>query len=140
MSAILLENLFIDHSNDLKPSEQIRPLITDLSHAIGEGIAKALSLSKKVLYKVIAGSFKDRQNAENRKNYLSSKGISSVIVEVKISGETWYRVQAGAFYSKAEAEARLKQVKDAGIGDAYILGSSRPTRFEPQMPPIQGRC
>ncbi len=120
MSAILLENLFIDHSNDLKLLNN-SAFITDLSHAIGEGIAKALSLSKKVLYKVIAGSFKDRQNAENRKNYLSSKGISSVIVEVKISGETWYRVQAGVFYSKAEAEARLKQVKDAGISDAYIL-------------------
>ena len=70
---------------------------------------------------MIACSFTDRQNAENRKNYLSSKGISSVIVEVTISGETWYRVQAGAFYSEAEAEARLKQVKDAGISDAYIL-------------------
>ena len=62
-----------------------------------------------------------------------------MIVEVKISGETWYRVQAGAFYSKAEAETRLKQVKDAGISDAYILGSLILTRFEPQMPPIQGR-
>ena len=84
MSAILLENLFIDHSNDLKLLNN-SAFITDLSNAIGEGIAKALSLSKKVLYKVIAGAFKDRQNAENRKNYLSSKGISSVIVEVKIS-------------------------------------------------------
>ena len=77
------KNLFIDHSNDLKLLNN-SAFITDLSHAIGEGIAKALSLSKKVLYKVIAGSFKDRQNAENRKNYPSSKGISSVIVEVKI--------------------------------------------------------
>lgn len=120
MSATLLENLFIDNSDDLKLLNN-PVFITDLSHAIGEGIAKALSLSKKVLYKVIAGSFKDLQRAEERKQYLAGKGITSVIVKVEISGETWYRVQAGAFTSRANAEARLKQVKAAGIKDAYIL-------------------
>jgi len=121
MSAILLENLFIDHATDLSLLNN-PTFITDLSNAIGEGIAKALSLSKKILYQVIAGSFKDPQNAENRRSYLASKGIPSVVVKTQIASETYYRVQAGAFYSKENAEARLKEVKQAGIADAYILG------------------
>lgn len=120
MPAVLLENLFIDHSSDLNLLNSAT-FINDLSKAIGEGIAKAFSLSGKVLYKVIAGSFKDVRNAEERKNFLASKGIDSVIVEAVVSGEKWYRVQAGAFQSKASAEARLKEVKEAGISDAYIL-------------------
>ena len=109
MPAVLLENLFIDHSSDLNLLNSAT-FINDLSKAIG-----------KVLYKVIAGSFKDVRNAEERKNFLASKGIDSVIVEAVVSGEKWYRVQAGAFQSKASAEARLKEVKEAGISDAYIL-------------------
>jgi N-acetylmuramoyl-L-alanine amidase len=122
MSAILLENLFIDHATDLSLLNN-PTFITDLANAIGEGIAKALSLSKKVLYQVIAGSFKDPQNAENRRSYLASKGIPSVVVKTQIASETYYRVQAGAFYSKENAEARLKEVKEAGISDAYILAA-----------------
>ncbi|SFI88364.1 N-acetylmuramoyl-L-alanine amidase family protein [Thermoflavimicrobium dichotomicum] len=46
MPAILLENLFIDSENDLNLllNDQF---IDDLSHAIGEGLAKALSLPQK---------------------------------------------------------------------------------------------
>ena len=127
-AGVLLENLFIDHSSDLNSTA---PPSYDLSKAIGEGIAKAFSLSGKVLYKVIAGSFKDVRNAEERKNFLASKGIDSVIVEAVVSGEKWYRVQAGAFQSKASAEARLKEVKEAGISDAYILTGQPSSALHP---------
>ncbi|MBA4494813.1 N-acetylmuramoyl-L-alanine amidase [Paenactinomyces guangxiensis] len=127
MSAILLENLFIDTSEDLKLLNN-STFIHDLAVSIGEGIAKALSLEKKTrtLYKVIAGSFKNRQNAEDRKSFLATKGIDSIIVKVSLNGEDWYRVQSGAFRERANAEARLEEVKWAGISDAYILEDETP--------------
>ncbi|PTX64729.1 N-acetylmuramoyl-L-alanine amidase [Melghirimyces profundicolus] len=122
MSAILLENLFIDTSQDLKLLTNAT-FIQDLSEAIGLGIAKALSLSKKTqkLYKVIAGSFQSLTNAQARESYLEQNGISAIIVQVEINGQTYYRVQAGAFSKQENAEARLAEVKALGISDAYIL-------------------
>ncbi|SEM90761.1 N-acetylmuramoyl-L-alanine amidase [Lihuaxuella thermophila] len=120
MPAVLLENLFIDNANDLNLLRN-STFINDLSSAIGEGIAKALSLPPKTLFKVIAGAFKDQQNADNRKAYLATKGIDAIVVQVTISGTTWYRVQAGAYRIKENAEARLQEVKAAGITDAYII-------------------
>ncbi|OYD10000.1 N-acetylmuramoyl-L-alanine amidase [Paludifilum halophilum] len=122
MPAILLENLFIDTTSDLNLLRN-SSFINDLSRAIGEGIAKALSLpgAPDKLYKVIAGSFQERQNAENRKQFLEENGIGAFIVSVEIDGQTWYRVQAGAFRERANAEVRLQEVEDLGISDAYIL-------------------
>lgn len=120
MPAVLMENLFIDHTNDLN---QLRnsTFTNDLASAIGEGIAKALALPRKTWFKVIAGAFKDPQHAEDRKEYLATKGIESIVVQVTISGETWYRVQAGAFRIREHAESRLQEVKEAGITDVYII-------------------
>ncbi|TCS95853.1 N-acetylmuramoyl-L-alanine amidase [Hazenella coriacea] len=122
MPAVLLENLFIDTTNDLNLLRN-STFITDLSHAIGEGIAQAFSLSpkQKALYKVIAGSFQSKENAEERKEYLSSKKIDSMIVETMISGTTYYRVQAGAFSQKKNAEKQLNRLKQVGITDAFII-------------------
>lgn len=126
MEAILLENLFIDTTADLNLLKS-SAFITDLSNAIGEGIAKALSLSEGgggtpgKLYKVIAGSFQERQNAVNRQNFLTDNGIEAAITTVVISGKTYYRVQAGAFKDKTNAQVRLDQVKALGITDAFIL-------------------
>lgn len=128
MPAILLENLFIDTPDDLKLLKN-NTFTADLAHAIGKGIAHALSLKSKnpgqpdpgIHYKVIAGSFKNRQNALARVNSLQKKGIESFIDKRTVSGETRYRVQAGAFHKRANAEQQLKRVKAAGITDAYIL-------------------
>ncbi|MBH8591895.1 SPOR domain-containing protein [Paenactinomyces guangxiensis] len=73
------------------------------------------------LYKVIAGSFSDKQNALDREAYLESKGIECIIMQVTVSGKTYYRVQAGAYRERANAEARLQEVKDAGVTDAFIV-------------------
>ncbi|GGE09913.1 sporulation-specific N-acetylmuramoyl-L-alanine amidase [Marinithermofilum abyssi] len=119
MPAVLLENLFID-SADLKLLTN-SGFIQDLSNAIGEGIAKALDLPAKTLYKVIAGSYKEEANAKDLQKYLKSKGIDSIIWTVHIDGTVYYRVQAGAFQSLDYAQQRLEELKRAGIPDAYIL-------------------
>ncbi|MDQ0163125.1 N-acetylmuramoyl-L-alanine amidase [Aeribacillus alveayuensis] len=130
MPAILLETLFIDHQNDIKlltnPS-----FIQDYSAAVAEGLAKALNLSAKdpkpplsndkdVIYKVIAGSFKERKNAEKRVSMLKSKKIDAFIVPAVINGTQFYRVQAGAYKMLNHAKQQVKQLKNNGIKDAFI--------------------
>jgi len=131
MPALLTENGFIDNAQDaaLMKQSSWRQKVAQ-GHAIG--IAKAFNLKKKqnddqetgAVYKVIAGSFKTRENADERVSFLRSKNIDSFVVTLSISGETWYRVQAGAFSSRENAEKRLEEVKKAGVSDAYILSES----------------
>jgi hypothetical protein len=63
------------------------------------------------MYKVFAGSFKSRENAQERVAFLRSRGIQSFIVTTIISGETWYRVQAGAFSTRENAERHVSEIK-----------------------------
>ncbi|WP_077621804.1 N-acetylmuramoyl-L-alanine amidase [Sediminibacillus massiliensis] len=127
MSALLLEILFIDNPDDLK-------LITnsafrsDTANAIAQGVASALKLPVKqqpeepgVLYKVIAGSFTERENAQNRINFLDEKGIDSFMVPATISGRQYFRVQAGAFADRQNAETQVERLGNVGITDAFIL-------------------
>jgi N-acetylmuramoyl-L-alanine amidase len=124
MDAMLSENGFIDNAQDaaLMKQESWRRNVAQ-GHA--NGIAKAFNLTPKestdrgILYKVIAGSFKQRENAEKRVTELDAQGIESFISTSKISGETWYRVQAGAFSSRENAEARLREIESKGI-NAFI--------------------
>ncbi|MDR6224710.1 N-acetylmuramoyl-L-alanine amidase [Desmospora profundinema] len=122
MPAVLLENLFIDTTADRNLLRNAN-FIRDLSQATADGIAQALSLPRRstALYRVIAGSFQNRSNAEERKGFLDRNGIEAVVVTTVIDGATWYRVQAGAFTQRANAEARLSEVRALGIQDAYIL-------------------
>ncbi|WP_010530166.1 N-acetylmuramoyl-L-alanine amidase [Lentibacillus jeotgali] len=124
MSALLTENGFIDNAHDAD-------LISDASwrQTVAQGhvtgLAKAFNLEKKeddgTLYKVVAGSFKSKEYADNRVEHLQSNDIESFVTAVTISGEQWYRVQAGAFTARENAEARLDKVRNAGIDDAYII-------------------
>ncbi|MFD1361102.1 N-acetylmuramoyl-L-alanine amidase [Lentibacillus salinarum] len=123
MSALLTENGFIDNADDAE-------LMTDpewrqtVAQGHVNGLAKAFNLQEKedagTLYKVVAGSFQAKKNAENRMKDLQSHDIEAYIMSVSVSGKQWYRVQAGAFAKWKNAEKRLQQVKDAGVHDAYI--------------------
>jgi hypothetical protein len=63
------------------------------------------------MYKVFAGSFKSRENAQERVAFLRSRGIKSFIVTTIISGETWYRVQAGAYSTRDNAQRQVSDIK-----------------------------
>ncbi|PAV31596.1 N-acetylmuramoyl-L-alanine amidase [Virgibacillus profundi] len=125
MSALLTENGFIDHASDaaLMKKSSWRQRIAQ-GHV--NGLARAFNLQRKengskTIYKIIAGSFKSKANADERKDFLNTKGIESFVDQVSISGERWYRVQAGAFSNRTNADVRLNEVKNAGIADAYII-------------------
>jgi hypothetical protein len=82
------------------------------------------------MYKVFAGSFKSRENAQERSAFLRKKGIQSFIVSAIISGGTWFRVQAGAFTSRENAENRVNEIKTKTGINAFIAtenGSSTRT-------------
>ncbi|MED3783154.1 N-acetylmuramoyl-L-alanine amidase [Geobacillus stearothermophilus] len=93
MPAVLTENGFIDNKDDanfLKSDANLRKIA--LAHA--HGLAKAHgwkpkankkpsrpSVGGKVFYRVVAGSFVERENAERRVKELKAKGIESFIDE-----------------------------------------------------------
>ncbi|WP_243459733.1 N-acetylmuramoyl-L-alanine amidase [Metabacillus bambusae] len=126
MPALLTENGFIDNSQDaaLMRDSSWRQKVAQ-GHV--NGIAKAFNLQRKttddseIVYKIIVGSFKSRENAEKRVDYLRGKGIESFIDIDTVSGETRYRIQAGAFSNRDNAEKRIEEVKKAGIEDAFIV-------------------
>ncbi|NHM31450.1 N-acetylmuramoyl-L-alanine amidase [Neobacillus terrae] len=139
MPAMLSENGFISNPHDASLMKQAS-WRQSVAQGHANGIAKVFNLKPKsnsttsplttliknssIIYKVIAGSFKVREDANNRVAFLHSKGIEAFVVTVVISDETWYRVQAGAFSSRANAEARERDVKTAGIKDAFIVTQS----------------
>jgi len=130
MPALLSENGFIDNSQDAALMKQASWL-QNVAEGHVNGLAKAFNLKPKstgpvsgTLYKVIAGSFKSKQNADDRAAFLKTKGIESFVVSTIISGETWYRVQAGAFANRENAEKSVTALKNAGITDAFIVSEN----------------
>jgi hypothetical protein len=128
MPALLTENGFIDNEQD---AALMKDPLWRQKVATGHvnGLEKAFNLQRKIndsntLYKVIAGSFKSKENADNRVAYLQSKGIESFVTSIAVSGETRYRVQAGSFANRKNAENRLQEVKNAGIEDAFIVSET----------------
>ncbi len=126
MDAMLSENGFIDNAHDAALMKQAS-WRQNVAQGHANGIARAFNLNPKPIstekiYKVIAGSFKQRANADESSSFLRSKGIESFVVTATISGVTWYRVQAGAFSSRENAEARVREIERQGI-DAFIEAS-----------------
>ncbi|NWQ39565.1 glucosaminidase domain-containing protein [Bacillus sp. EB106-08-02-XG196] len=77
------------------------------------------------MYKVFAGSFKSRENAQERVAFLRSIGIQSFIVTTTISGETWHQVQAGAYSSRTNAENRVTEISKATEINAFIAAENQ---------------
>ena len=71
-----------------------------------------------VLYRVQAGAFRIRANADAHLAKVKAAGFDAYITSSN-EDDALFRVQAGAFRVKANAEAYLAEVKAAGI-DAYI--------------------
>ncbi|WP_404449351.1 N-acetylmuramoyl-L-alanine amidase [Sutcliffiella horikoshii] len=135
MPSVLLEILFLDSTED-RALIQHESFKEDVSAAIGEGLAKALALPRKVttnLYKVIAGSFKDKKNADARLTFLQEKGISAFVATTTLNGAPYFRVQAGAFKERDNAEKFVEQIKRLGV-EAFILAET--TMSQAPIPPV----
>lgn len=84
----------------------------------------ASSEGANIIYKVIAGSFKMKENADNRALLLKAKGIEAIVQATIVSDEQMFRVQAGAFSVRENAERRLMAVINAGIADAFMTAEN----------------
>ncbi|MGY3718630.1 N-acetylmuramoyl-L-alanine amidase [Sutcliffiella cohnii] len=135
MPAVLLEILFIDNEADLRLLRN-ETFINDVAKAIANALANSLNLQKKTtnqLFRVIAGSFSQRKNAEDRVNLLKEKGKNAIITAITRNGNTLYRVQAGAFHQRANAEKLINELKLLGI-DSFIYSGNITTPSQPSKP------
>jgi N-acetylmuramoyl-L-alanine amidase len=136
MPAILLEVLFVDNDGD-RALIRNDAFLNDISYAISEGLAKALTLPKKTsttIYKVIAGSFKDRKNADARVLFLKEKNMDAFITQATLNGAPYFRVQAGAFRERENAERVAQEINRLGV-EAFLLAESDGTPPAPTPPP-----
>ena len=142
MPALLTENGFIDHAQDAALMKQ-SAWRQNVAQGHANGLEKAFNLKRKqqqedpstgTIYKVIAGSFKSRENADERVAFLRSKGIESFVNTETISGTVLYRVQVGAFLSRENAEKRMEDVKKAGIHDAFMIVEDSSGTLEVESP------
>ncbi|MFL6558604.1 MAG: N-acetylmuramoyl-L-alanine amidase, partial [Bacillus sp. (in: firmicutes)] len=156
MPAILTENGFISNKHD---AQLMKDSSWQQKVAQGHvnGIAKAFGLKRKAtketpkttttpktpqsslttVYTVYVGSYKSKENAEDRVAELKKKNIISSIVTTKISGATWYRVKVATYTTNANAEKRLKEIEKAGYKDAFIIiekASATTTKSATQKP------
>ncbi|WP_342780582.1 N-acetylmuramoyl-L-alanine amidase [Bacillus rubiinfantis] len=145
MPALLTENGFIDNEHDaalMKKSSWLQ----DIAQGHANGLAKAFGLKKKeaaapkpseptkpaapskpgetkteTVYNVMVGSFKSKENADERVAALKKIGFKPSVVKAKVSGVTWYRVQVGTFSTRAKADALLNKAEKAGYDDSFIV-------------------
>ena len=85
------------------------------------------------LYKVQAGAFKNKENAEKLHGKMENAGIDAFVLQEN----GLYKVQAGAYSVKDNAEVQLKKVSKL-VGDGFIVetGSTSPA---PQPKPAPKR-
>jgi DedD protein len=77
-------------------------------------------------YWVQTGAFTAKIRAEDSRELLASKGITSIIENSEINGKTWYRVRVGPYTSENEAKYWLALVKTIdGFGDSQVRQTAR---------------
>ena len=72
-------------------------------------------------YWVQTGAFTAIVRAENAKEALASKGITSIIENRQVEGKTWYRVRLGPYTSESEANYWLALVQSIdGFAESQV--------------------
>ena len=79
-----------------------------------QNIYLASKAQQETYYRVIVGSFKNRNNAEDMINEMNSIGYDSFITTEVVNGETFNRVIVGSFKDKDNANNRAKELNNLG--------------------------
>lgn len=113
--AVIVESFFCDNSADCELAEK-----TDVALLIAQGIhggeispKQDKPISSGILYKVQAGAFRKKENADRLLTELKNKGFDAFITTADVDGLI-YRVQVGAYSIKANAEAMQNKMLAAG--------------------------
>ena len=89
--------------------------------------AKPSTTESKKTYRdfwVQAGSFSTRDRADGVKSTLGTKGISAIVTNQEINGNTYYRVRVGPYTSQNEADYWLAMIKSIdGFQESQIWES-----------------
>lgn len=103
-------------------------LVSENSYWKWDGIAVRIlnstmvepSISTKLIYRVIAGSYSDKNNAIVQQNSLTKKGYASFIAIYNDNNKILYRVVVGSYTSKENAIDRQNQLLKSGV-NSFIL-------------------
>lgn len=87
----------------------------------GSTDASVASAEDSVRYLLQAGSFQDRQDAENRRVKVLLLNMEANVVPGVVSGRTWYRVQVGPFQGRTLAEAARATLSENNIDSIPLL-------------------
>jgi len=121
--AILVECLFIDDYDDVKLYNY-----KTMAKAIAEGIHGSTiveptysnpSISTETYYRVVAGSFTNRSNAQDVVNTLNKKGYNTFIATFTKNNTLYYRAIAGSYSVRSNATAQVDKLKNDGYS-AFI--------------------
>lgn len=122
--AVLSEFAFIDNERDRKMIDSDEKLRRE-GYALGKAAVKFLKIPRKEseegekLYRVQAGAFHIRSNAENYLRRLKELGFECFIWEDETPEGLLFKIQTGAFRNKEYAEKQLFDLREAGI-EGYI--------------------
>jgi DedD protein len=88
-------------------------------------VAKAVKPASKTSWWVQTNSYSKKAYADKAKEFLASKGITSVIMNGNVGGETFYRVRVGPYTSQSEADYWLSLIKTIeGMENSLVWKSS----------------
>ena len=119
--AILVECCFVDDADDIKLYDY-----KTMAKAIAEGIHGSAIIEPtysdttiKTYYRVVAGSFTKRENADNIVSQLNKKGYNSFISTFTKDNVLYYRAIAGSYSVKSNADSQVAKLKKDGYS-AFI--------------------
>lgn len=123
-------------ANKSCPGDWLYSRLSDLATKVNSKLTSAdtnTSASTNTTYKVQAGAYNVKANADAQVTKLKALGFNSFIVKEN----NIYKVQVGAFSVKVNADNMIKNLKSKGI-DAFIVGSATKTVDEVAREVIKG--
>lgn len=132
MPSILIEYAFYTNREDLKILKNNKD---ELAEATVKGVCKYFGIDYKestlrpsvteppvtedIFYRVVAGSYLDRNNADKVSEKLKDSKIDNFIIPFEKDGKTYFRVIAGSYNDRDRSEEQLNKIKSMGY-DAFI--------------------
>ncbi|WP_188208076.1 N-acetylmuramoyl-L-alanine amidase [Alkalibacillus aidingensis] len=122
----IVEYGFLDgpHLNQLKDRNYRVGMYECVIRAIcrEEGIDYRQPGDSEVYYRVVAGSFKEYNNATKYVDTLKDKGFDAFVARHEISSRVYYRVIVGSYKKRKNAEKQVEVLDEVGVSsfiDAY---------------------
>lgn len=122
-------------ANKSCPGDWLYSRLSDLAIKVNAKLTTSTSASTNTsaTYKVQAGAYNVKTNADAQVTKLKALGFNSFVVKEN----NIYKVQVGAFSVKVNADNMIKNLKSKGI-DAFIVGSATKTVDEVAREVIKG--